>query len=185
MECVPPARCSGTAKVLTRPADLYDLISSRTEACTPVLGAWNTTVHGSRCTALGLQGPEGMRHQQELEADAGNVPANEFGGAVLGVWAGFPDAAFDDTHLWYRVTNAVGLGAVRDIVNEATEDALTIALIPIVCAIDWLFGDGDDCVKDSRKIADDVNVTEEIDSWIPGVATRAARTGLVSGISST
>ena len=45
--------------------------------------------------------------------------------------------------------------------------------MPIVCAIDWLFGDGDDCVKDSRKIADDVNVTEEIDSWIPGVGDQS------------
>lgn len=158
----------------TRPADLYDLISSRTEACTPVLGAWNTTVHGvPNAPRWDFKDLKECGINKNWKPMLDNVPANEFGGAVLGVWAGFPDAAFDDTHLWYRVTNAVGLGAVRDIVNEATEDALTIALIPIVCAIDWLFGDGDDCVKDSRKIADDVNVTEEIDSWIPGVGDQS------------
>ena len=158
----------------TRPADLYPLVSSRTDTCTPALGSWNTTVHGvPNAPRWDFKDLTGCGVNTTWKPSLDNVPANEFGGAVLGVWAAFPDSAFDDTHLWYRVTSAAGLGAVHDIVNEATEDALTIALIPIVCAVDWLFGDGDDCVKNSRKIADDVNVTEEVDSWIPGVGDQS------------
>jgi hypothetical protein len=91
---------------------------------------------------------------------------------VLGVWAGNPDAAFDDTHLWYRLTNAAGLGAVRNLVNEVTEDALAVALAPVVCVVDWLFGDGD-CLKHAKKLADDANPTEEIDGWIPGLGDQS------------
>jgi hypothetical protein len=156
-------------KYKTRPADLFDLISTRTDQCTPAMAAWNTTLSGV---------PNAPRWDFKDLVDCGvdknwkpsldGVGGSEFSGAILGVWAAYPDFAFEDTHLWYRLTNAAGLGAVRDVVNEVGEDALTIALVPIVCLVDWLFGDGD-CLKDARKIADDVNVTEEIDSWIPGI----------------
>jgi hypothetical protein len=33
-------------KFWTRPAGLFDLVSTRTDACTPALADWNTTLHG-------------------------------------------------------------------------------------------------------------------------------------------
>jgi hypothetical protein len=154
----------------TQPAGLHDLISSRTDPCTPALASWKTTLRGiPAAPRWDFKDLTGCGVNTAWKPSLDTIPPNDFSGAALGHWAGFPDSAYDDTHLWYRLTNAAGLGAVRDIVNQATEDLLTIALVPIVCFIDWLFGDGDDCVEHSRKIADDVDVGEEITGWIPGV----------------
>lgn len=156
-----------------QPAGLFDLIATRTDACTPTLAEWNTSLHGvPKAPRWDFKDVKDCGFQNDWKPRLDNIPDNEFGGAVLGFWAGFPDAAFDDTHLWYRPTNALGLGAVRDVVNEVTEDALAVALVPIVCLVDWLFGDGD-CLKDAKKLADDANPTEEIDSWIPGIGDQS------------
>ena len=158
----------------TRPADLYPLVSSRTDTCTPALGSWNTTVHGvPNAPRWDFKDLTGCGVNTTWKPSLETFRPTSSAAQCSGSGRPFQDSAFDDTHLWYRVTSAAGLGAVHDIVNEATEDALTIALIPIVCAVDWLFGDGDDCVKNSRKIADDVNVTEEVDGWIPGVGDQS------------
>ena len=158
-------------KYLTRPSQLHELVAADSSGCAPPLQNWNTSLGGLRAAPKWdfYKWKQCGSHNADWEASLAGVAPDDFIGAALGFWAGSPDGAYDDTHLWFRPSNALGLGAVREVANEATEDALTVALVPIVCLIDWLFGDGEDCVKDSKKIADTVDVTEEIDGWIPGI----------------
>lgn len=159
-----------------RPARLHELLVSRNgsgwnaSGCAPPLQGWNTSLGGlHQAPNWDFYKWECGSHDAEWTPSLAGTSPGDFIGAALGFWAGSPDGAYDDTHLWFRPSNALGLGAVREVANEATEDALTVALVPIVCLVDWLFGDGEDCVRDSRKIADTVDVTEEIDGWIPGI----------------
>lgn len=157
-----------TTRYNAQPAQIFELIQTRTDSCTPALADWNKPL---------AEIPKAPRWDFKDLIECGvdmnwkpsldGVRDTDRIGAALGVWAAHPDFAFGDTHLWYRATNAAGIGAVRDVVNEITEDSLAIALVPIVCLVEWLFGDGD-CLDDAKKLADDMNPTEEIDSWIPG-----------------
>lgn len=90
-------------------------------------------------------------------------------GLVLGYWAASVDREFDDTHLWFRPTSAAGLGAAKRLIDQAGDTALAILLLPFVCAFDCIFGDCNDCDRDAKKLADDINPTDEIEGWIPGI----------------
>ena len=96
-------------------------------------------------------------------------PFRDHTGAVLGLWAASVDRQFDDTHLWFRPTSWGGLGAVRNVINEAGNTGLGLLLLPVVCFLDCIFGDCGDCDDDAKALADKLNPTEEIEGWIPGI----------------
>jgi hypothetical protein len=151
-------------------AQLDELDAPKWSECALDRQSWKTTLAGIPYPpSWDFNGNNGCGVNLSWKPSLDGVASNDFIGAVLGLWAATPDDEFNDTHLWYRPTNAAGLGAVRNIVNEVTEDTLTVLLVPVVCAIDCIFSSCDDCDKDARKIANDVDIGDEIDGWIPGI----------------
>lgn len=97
------------------------------------------------------------------------TPFRDHTGAVLGLWAASVDRMYDDTHFWVRPTSALGLGTVKNVVNEAGNTALGLALLPVVCLFECIFDSCDGCDDDAFAAADTLNPTEEIEGWIPGI----------------
>src|SRR5262245_40621284 len=97
------------------------------------------------------------------------VPFRDHTGVVLGLWAASVDRHYDDTHLWFRPTSAGGLGAVKNLVNDAGNTALELVLVPIVCFFKCIFGGCGSCADDAKAAADALNPTEEIEGWLPGI----------------
>lgn len=157
-------------KYKAQPSWLHELSEPKWSECPLEKQSWKTMLGGvPYAPNWDFSGNDGCGVNQAWKPSLDGVANNDYIGATLGLWAARPDDEFADTHLWYRPTNFVGLGAVRNIVNEAVEDAVTVLIVPVVCVIDLIFGDGKDCDKDARKIANDVDVGEEIDGWIPGI----------------
>lgn len=78
-----------------------------------------------------------------------------FSGAAIGFWSTGPDGATEDTKLWFRPSNLVFLGAVKQAVQNLGElGALTglMTVAPIFCLADLVFGGGD-CFDDARSAA--------------------------------
>jgi hypothetical protein len=150
-------------------AQLDELAPPKWIGCSAPQPNWRTTLRGiPHAPSWDFNGNPGCGVNWAWKPSLDYVESDDFIGATLGLWAATPDDEFDDTHLWYRPTNVLGVGAVRDVVNEATEDSLSVVLLPVVCVIDLISGNGNDCHKDAKKIANDVDVGEEIDGWIPG-----------------
>ncbi|AMY08556.1 hypothetical protein LuPra_01759 [Luteitalea pratensis] len=101
--------------------------------------------------------------------DINPAGARDFSGTVLGLWAGRPDDAVDDTHLEIRPTNALGLGFLKDAINDLINKGLTVLLIPFVCLIDCIFGGCSGCAGGASDLADGANPLDEIDALIPGI----------------
>ncbi|MBA2306323.1 MAG: hypothetical protein H0W08_27345 [Acidobacteria bacterium] len=95
--------------------------------------------------------------------------SRDFSGTVLGLWAGRPDDEVDDTHLEIRPTNALGLGFLKDAINDLINKGLAILLIPFVCLVECIFGGCGGCAGDASDLADGANPLDEIDGLIPGI----------------
>lgn len=157
-------------KFKPQPSWLHELDEPKWADCPLERQSWKTMLGGvPYAPNWDFSGNGGCGVNQAWKPSLDGVGDHDFIGATLGLWAATPDDEFNDTHLWYRPTNAAGIGAVRNIVNEAAEDSAAVLLVPIVCVIDFIFGDGKDCDKDAKKIANDVDIGEEIDGWIPGI----------------
>ena len=165
------ARVAGTPrKYRPRPSGLGELKAPKRSECTLPEKSWDTTLGNVPYSPVwDFDGNDGCGVDQGWKPSLANIGAEDYAGAVLGLWAASIDRGFGDTHLWYRPTNFVGLGKVRDILNDAGDIGLGLALVPIVCLADCIFGSCDDCDKHARKIAADANPTDEIDGWIPGI----------------
>jgi len=102
--------------------------------------------------------------------DAINPAASrDFSGTVLGLWAGRPDDEVDDTHLEIRPSNALGLGFLKDKINDFINMGLAALLIPFVCLVECIFGGCDGCDTDAKNLGDDANVLDDIEELIPGI----------------
>ena len=86
---------------------------------------------------------------------------------VIGWQAGSPDDRYDDTHLWYRPTNAGFVGKAKGWADEAWVDGAGALAAPFACAYEAIFGDGCD-LDDGAKLAKKYNPVDYVDSWIPG-----------------
>lgn len=87
-------------------------------------------------------------------------------GDLLGYWATEADHDPSTVALGFKPVNPL-LGKALDEADEAVETGVAAALIPIVCAWDYLFGDGDDCIKHARSLADAATPLDEINGAIP------------------
>lgn len=86
---------------------------------------------------------------------------------VLGWQAGSPDDHYDDSHLWYRPTNAGFLGKAKGWASDGWTTGAGALLAPIACAWEAIFGDGCD-LDDGAKLAKKYNPVDYVDSWLPG-----------------
>src|SRR5262245_29901089 len=99
--------------------------------------------------------------------DAINPAASrDFSGTVLGLWAGRPDDEVDDTHLEIRPSNALGLGFLKDKINDFINMGLAALLIPFVCLVECIFGGCDGCDTDAKNLGDDANVLDDVEELI-------------------
>jgi hypothetical protein len=89
-------------------------------------------------------------------------------GTTLGFWTASVDRQLNDTHLWFRPTNAGALGAAKKFIDDLGDKGLGALLLPIVCGLNCLFDDCDGCDEDAKDIADAVNVLDDTSGWLPG-----------------
>ena len=87
-------------------------------------------------------------------------------GDLLGYWATEADHDPSTVALGFKPVNPL-LGKALDEADEAVETGVAAALIPIVCAFDYLFGDGDECIKHAKSLADAATPLDEINGAIP------------------
>jgi hypothetical protein len=87
-------------------------------------------------------------------------------GDLLGYWATEADHDPSTVALGFKPVNPL-IGKALDGIDEVVEDSVGAALAPFVCAVDFLFGDGDECVKHARSLADAVVPIDEINGAIP------------------
>jgi hypothetical protein len=97
-------------------------------------------------------------------------------GVGLGFWAQNVDDLLDDTHLWVRPQNALGVSQLKKAIDEAAEAGLALLLIPFVCLGSCLFGvfsTCKKCVDQAKKIAKDgAQDLDPVGRWlnsIPGI----------------
>ena len=90
-------------------------------------------------------------------------------GTVLGFWTAAVDRQFNDTHLWFRPTNAGGLGQAKKFIDDLADQGVGVLLLPVVCGFKCLFDDCDGCDDDAKDIADTVNVLDDTSGWLPGL----------------
>jgi hypothetical protein len=86
---------------------------------------------------------------------------------VIGWQAGSPDDHYDDSHLWYRPTNAGFLGKAKGWASDGWTTGAGALLAPFACAWEAIFGDGCD-LDDGAKLAKKYNPVDYVDSWLPG-----------------
>ncbi len=90
-------------------------------------------------------------------------------GLVLGFWAASVDDEFDDTHLWIRPNNALGMSHLKEFINDAIESGISVLLLPFVCLIDCIFSDCNDCGQEAQDIADDSFPIDDLEGLLPGI----------------
>jgi hypothetical protein len=98
-------------------------------------------------------------------------------GNILGFWAVGPDRNIDDTHLWFRPTNALGLGTAFNAFGESLKLGAASMMVPVYCAaevicdvLSWfnLCSPSKDCFKQAEEAGDKVNVVDNVEGLIPG-----------------
>jgi hypothetical protein len=171
-------------KSVPRLQALPSSLPDRTLVCIQSVGGSNTLSAGWSSKRLGLiahaVAPSYVTTTSDCGVWYGYAPggaydtinpaaSRDFSGTVLGLWAGRPDDEFDDTHLEIRPTNALGLGFLKDVINDLINKGLLIVLLPFVCLFDCIFGDCEDCDSDAKNLADGANVLDEIEQLIPGI----------------
>lgn len=87
-------------------------------------------------------------------------------GDLLGYWATEADHDESTVGVGFKPVNPL-IGKALDEADEVVENALGAAIIPVVCAWEFLFGDGDDCVKHAKSLADAAVPIDEINGAIP------------------
>jgi len=73
---------------------------------------------------------------------------SNFTGAVIGQWATRPDDELNDTLVWIRPTHSLIYGEMIGLAEGIVDAGLAIALAPVVCLADLIFGGGD-CISDA------------------------------------
>jgi hypothetical protein len=112
------------------------------------------------------------------EVNPGKVTGGDYTGVVLGFWAHQPDDEVDDVHLWYRLSNAVGLSKVKEALETAGGVAAGAVWVSVRCAVSCAesaltFGLAGDCEKCVDRAIQDAKDTvhdgvAEIDGLLPG-----------------
>ena len=176
---------SAPARLKTRPSDLNKLKSPKTKTCSQTI--YNDKDLPDRWwdkTAGELNYPVAIDFEDSGDCGAGVdwtpggifEPSPTFDrhgldhtGALLGFWTASVDRQMNDTHLWFRPTNAGALGAAKKFVDDLADKALGALLLPIVCGLNCLFDDCDGCDDDAKDIADAANVLDDTSGWLPGI----------------
>lgn len=118
---------------------------------------------GSDCGIRDTWKPGGIFN----EFNNGNPPDHT--GLTLGFWAGFIDDQVCDTHLWVRPASGLGLGQLKQVIDEALDAGIFVLILPFVCLFDCIFGDCEACDEDAEDLADDANPNDDLEGLIPGV----------------
>lgn len=99
-------------------------------------------------------------------------------GNILGFWSRGPDQNIDDAHLWFRATNALGLGTMLGAGKVGFEAGVTSILVPIYCAAQVicdalsffdLCSPSKDCFEQAQHDSSSVDVIDDAAGLIPGV----------------
>lgn len=171
---------SAPAKYFNRPSDLNRLKSPKTNGCSREINGdknlpdrWWDKKAGEMTYPVAID----FEDSGDCGADFGWRPGGIFEsntpfdhtGVVLGYWAGAVDRQLNDTHLWFRPTNAGALGAAKKFIDDVADKGLGVLLLPIVCGLNCLFDDCDGCDEDAKDIADAANVLDDTSGWLPGI----------------
>lgn len=88
-----------------------------------------------------------------------------FTGSILGQWGTRPDDELNDTLIWIRPTNTLLFGAMKTIAEDIVDAGIAVAIAPMVCIADFLFGGGD-CVADAVQGGKDLDLLSLADTGI-------------------
>lgn len=91
------------------------------------------------------------------------LPSN-FTGAVLGLWATWPDDANEDTQLWFRPSNSLLSSDIKGAIEEGSADVIEGFLLLDVCMVDFFLGG--DCLNDASEIANEIDLARLIDQQV-------------------
>ena len=96
---------------------------------------------------------------------AATNPASDTTGMSIGKWAAIVDDEFDDTHLWIKPTNALGLGPIKNAINDALNAGLAALFGPLV----WMW----ECIVNGNcgwpeNVGHDLNPLDDLEGLIPG-----------------
>jgi hypothetical protein len=145
-----PATCGGndSSEYLYPQMNTGDCRSSELQLAPTTLWARDAT-----CQARPRHNPGGIY----TAVNAG------FTGMQLGRLATSPDDQIHDTGMFFRPTDALGLGTVNNLVDKTTNFAVALLVAPVLCAVKLFKGESCwDGIEDGIDIGNDADLTQRL-----------------------